>query len=98
MENDMICRVLISAAGGLVAALALAGAADAASSVKPTAAKASPAPKLAACTTIKVEADCGTRNDCKWIAATLNKKTKKEVAAQCKAAPKLVKKVVKKAA
>lgn len=92
----MIRTFIVTAAGAAIAVAALVGAADAQSAAAKKATT-----KIAACKTIKAEADCGARTDCRWATAYVVKKTSKSVPAQCKAKPapkKIVKKVAKKAA
>ena len=46
-------------------------------------------PKPAACTSMKMEADCTARNDCGWVQASVDTKTGKEKRkAYCRTKPK----------
>ena len=46
-------------------------------------------PKPAACNSLKEESACGARDDCSWIAASIDQKTQKEKRkAYCRANPK----------
>jgi hypothetical protein len=78
LEGKLYKALSVTAIAVVLAALTLSGG---------TAAEKAKSPP--ACKSIKVEADCKARDDCSWVAASINKKTGKETRkAYCRAKPK----------
>ncbi len=82
-------KTLLRALGVSVAAIALAMFVFGASAEEKKTTTKVEAKKPAACKTLKDEAACKARDDCMWVAAVMDDKTKKEKQkASCKAKPK----------
>ena len=81
MDNLFQKLLGASAVGLVVACVALGGVSSAEESKK--------TPPLPACTTIKDEAGCTAREDCRWVKASIDPVTKKEKRrAYCRSKPK----------
>ena len=93
METTAVHKTLLKTLGISAATVALAlfgyaAQAQAPKKEEPKAAAKKPA-KPPACKTLKTQAACEARDDCRWISASIDEKTKKQKkAAYCQAKPK----------
>jgi hypothetical protein len=88
VRKTLLKTLGISAAAVALALFGYAAQAQAPKKEEPKAAAKKPA-KPPACNTLKAQAACEGREDCRWVAASIDEKTKKQKkAAYCQAKPK----------